>query len=107
MIDWYLSLQRASAKQRLWAIAMLALLWLGFTQQWHNLHDDLGIARWMAWVSVAGAVLFTPMLLIVLVGGRVPRSLARNHGSLHKTIPQIHAEIRREQQERENGSQRF
>ncbi|MBS0431973.1 MAG: hypothetical protein JSS21_06165 [Proteobacteria bacterium] len=107
MIDWYLSLRRASVKHRLWALAVLVLCWLGTIQQWHNLHADLAIARWLARADVVGAVFLTPMLLVILFGGRVPRALIRDSSSLRKTIPQIHSEIRREHQERENRSRWF
>lgn len=107
MIGWYASLQRASAKQRLWATCVLALFWIGALQQWHNLHDDLAVARWMAWITLGVAVLFTPAFLVVLLGGRVPRFLARSPESLRRGVPHIHSEIHREHQDRENDSRRF
>lgn len=107
MIDWYLSLSRATWKDRIFAAAFAALLLFDLKSEWAALHDDLAIARWIAWSMVAGVVIFMPGILVVLLGGRVPRSFARLPGSLRKTLPQIHADIRHEREHRERHSREF
>src|SRR5690348_7306143 len=106
MIDWYLSLQRATWKHRLFAVLFAALLLFNLKTEWKDLHDDLLVARWIAWFMVAGVVIVMPGILLVLLGGRVPRSFARP-GSLRKTLPQIHADIQRELEPRERNSRKF
>jgi|GEM_PF-3033299 cytochrome bd-type quinol oxidase subunit 1 len=107
MIDWYLSLPRATWRHRLFAVLFAGVLLVNLISQWHNLHDDLAIARWVAWSMVAGVVIFMPAMLLILVCGRVPRGLARIPGSLNKTFPQIREDIEREHGERERNSRRF
>ena len=108
MIDWYLNLPRASWKQRLCALLLLVLCWFDFAREWNDLHNDLAIARWIAWTMIAGAVLLTPTCLLVLVCGRAPRWFAfARPGRLTKTLPQIHGEIKQEHAERERAARRF
>ena len=107
MIDWYLSLPRATWKDRLFAVLFAAVLLLDLHSQWPNLHDDVAVARLVAWSMVASAVIFMPAMLLILVCGRVPRSLARIPGSFHKTFPEMRADIRREHEERERSSREF
>jgi hypothetical protein len=107
MLDWYLSLQHANWKHRLWAALFLGAMLFNLGNGWSNLHSDLAIARWIAWSMVLGVVLFAPGCLLVLLAGRVPRSFARIPGSLKKTLPEINAEIRRGHEERERNSRRF
>ncbi|TAN04832.1 MAG: hypothetical protein EPN36_07260 [Rhodanobacteraceae bacterium] len=107
MIDWVLTLPRATWRQRLWALLWLVLVCFNFAQEWNNLHADLAIARWVAWAMVVGTIFFTPVSLLVLVSNRAPRWFGFRSGSLTKTLPQIHAEIRHEHAERERNSRRF
>ncbi len=107
MADWYLNLPRASRKQRLWALLLLVVCWFDFAREWNDLHNDLAIARWIAWMMIAGAVLLTPTCLLVFVCGRAPRWFGFRPGSLTKTIPQIHEEIKCEHAARERNSRRF
>ncbi|HEY3519626.1 MAG TPA: hypothetical protein VGK80_01135 [Rhodanobacteraceae bacterium] len=107
MIDWYFSLPRTTGRQRLWALLLLVACWLDFAHVWSDLHDDLAIVRWIAWMMIAGAVLLTPMCLMVLLCGRAPRWFVSRPGSLSKTLPQIHEGFKREHAERERNSRRF
>jgi hypothetical protein len=107
MIDWYLSLPGATWRQRLWALLLLVVCWFNVAQEWADLHDDLAIARWIAWVMIAGAVLLIPMCLFVLLCGRAARSFGFRPGSVTQTLPQIHDEIKQEHSERERNSRRF
>jgi len=107
MLDWYLSLQRATWKHRLWALLFLAVILSNLGNEWANLNDGLAVARWIAWSMVVAAILLAPACLLVLLAGRVPRSFARFPASLKKTLPEINAEIRLEHEERERNSRRF
>lgn len=107
MIDWLLSLPSASWKQRLWALLLLLLVWLNVANEWSGLHADVAIAHWIAWLTMAAAILLTPICLLVLLGNRAPRWFVGRPGSLGKTLPQIHGEIKREHEARERNSRPF
>ena len=107
MIDWLLSLPRATWQQRLWALLLSVLAWANLANEWKNLHAGLAVAHWIAWFTVAAAIFVTPMGLLVLLANRSPRWFMGRPGSLTKTLPQIHEEIRREHDERERNSRRF
>jgi hypothetical protein len=107
MIDWLLSLPSASWRQRFWALLLLIVAWSNFVHELGNLRADLAVARWIAWFMVATAILVTPICLLVLLGNRAPRWFMGRPGSLTKALPQIHAEIKREHEERERNSRLF
>lgn len=104
--EWY-AMPRATWKARLWAsLYGLMWVWLVWTQ-WPQLHADLAIARWIAWSFVVIAVVFLPPLLIIVVFGRVPRFYQYFGWHLSKTVPQIRADIDKEQQERDERPRRL
>lgn len=105
MTDWLLSLPRATRRQRFMALLLLIVYWFNCANAWGNLHADLAIVRWFAWVVVAAAIFATPICLLVILGNRTPRWFLS--GSLERTLPQIHAEIQHEHEERERNSRRF
>ncbi|HVU83059.1 MAG TPA: hypothetical protein VHD89_13745 [Rhodanobacteraceae bacterium] len=107
MIDWLLSLPRATWRQRFWALLLLLLVWFNAASEWSNLHAGLAVAHWIAWFTVAAAIFATPLCLLVLPGNRAPCWFGIRSGSLTKTLPQIHEEIRFEHEERERNSRRF
>lgn len=107
MIDWLLLLPRATWRQRFWALLLLLVFWLNVANEWTNLHAGLAFARWIAWFTVAAVIFVTPLCLLVLLGNRAPRWFGIRPGSLTKTLPQIHEEIRFEHEERERNSRRF
>lgn len=107
MIDWLLPLPRATWRQRFWALLLLLPVWFNLANEWSNLRAGLAVARWIAWCTVAAAIFITPLCLLVLLGNRAPRWFRIRSGSLTKTLPQVHEEIRREHEERERNSRRF
>lgn len=107
MVGWLLSLPRATWRQRFCALLLLFLGWLNVANTWNDLHAGLVVARWIAWFTVAAAAFVTPICLLVLLSNRAPRWFGIRPGSLTKTLPQIHAGIRLEHEERERNSRRF
>ncbi len=102
-----LSLPRASWKVRL-VFAVLSAVVINVTvQQWSHRHDDLAIARWIAWFFIVSGVFYLPSMLVVVIFGRLPKSYARMSGKWNKTLPQIHADIAREQQEQRERSRQL
>ena len=99
-----LALPRASWKVRLLFTILAAVFICLIVQQWPHRQDDLAIARWMAWLFIVIGVFNLPRILVVVVLGRLPKVYARMSGSLNKTLPQIHADIAREQQEQRERS---
>ncbi|WEN14067.1 hypothetical protein PY254_12560 [Rhodanobacter sp. AS-Z3] len=99
-----LSLPRASWKVRLafflWSALIISLIF----QQWEHLHDDLALARWIAWFIVVGGVLYLPSLMMVVLFGRVPKLYQNLFKGLSRTLPQIHADFEREQQQQRDRS---
>ena len=102
-----LSLPRISWKVRLVFVALSAVVISVSIQQWSHRHDDLAIARWIAWFFIAGCMFHLPRMLVVVVFGRLPKVYARVPGRWIKTLPQIHADIAREQQEQRDRSREF
>ena len=102
-----LSLPRASWKVRLVFAVLLAVVINVTVQQWPLRHDDLAIARWIAWFFIVSGVFYFPSMLVVVISGRLPKMYARMSGKWNKTLPQIHADIAREQQEQREGSSEF
>jgi hypothetical protein len=99
-----LTLPRASWKVRL-VFAVLAAIYIGLIgQQWPHRHDDLAIARWMAWLLIISCVFYLPNMLVVVAFGRLPKVYARISRGWNRTLPQIHADIAREQQEQRERS---
>jgi hypothetical protein len=94
-----LSLPRVSWKTRLLFIVFSAITIKVTMQQWPHRHDDLAIARWMAWFFIVASVFYLPRMLVVVVLGRLPKAYAGMAGRWNKTLPQIHADIAREQKE--------
>jgi hypothetical protein len=94
-----LSLPRASWKIRLLFALLAAVTISVMTQQWPHRHDDLAIARWLAWIFIVGSVFYLPRILVVVVFGRLPKVYAGMSGRWNRTLPQIHADFAREQQE--------
>ncbi|MEO6800254.1 MAG: hypothetical protein ABI178_09980 [Rhodanobacter sp.] len=86
---------------------LAAVLIFGMLQQWPHRHDDLAIARWMAWFIMVISVLILPRVLVVAVFGRLPRVYARMPAKWNKTLPQVHADLAREQQEQRERSREF
>jgi len=104
MFDRLLSLPHASWKARALALLMTSMEVLIAWQQWPHRHDDLAIARWIAWFFLVSVPLLLPSLLVVCVFGRLPKTWQHFPGRLGKTLPQIHAGIAREQQEQRERS---
>jgi hypothetical protein len=99
-----LSLPRASWKVRLVFAALAAMfIWL-IVQQWPHRHDDLAPARWMVWFYIVSGFMYLPRMLVVVVLGRLPRVYAGMWRSWNRTLPQIHADFAREQQEQRERS---
>jgi hypothetical protein len=102
-----LSLPRASWKIRL-IFVLLSVTIIGLlVQQWPHRHDELAIARWVAWFSIFSVVFNLPRMLVVVLFGRLPKLYASMPGRWNKTLPQIHADIAREQQEQRKRSREF
>ena len=102
-----LSLPRVSWKVRL-VFSALSILVIGVAiQQWSHRHDDLAIARWIAWFFLASCIFYVPRMLVVVVFGRLPKVYARMPGSWNKTLPQIRADIARGQQKQRGRSREF
>ncbi|GAB2550718.1 hypothetical protein [Rhodanobacter koreensis] len=99
-----LALPHASWKVRLLFMALAAVFICLIAQQWPHRQDDLAIARWMAWFFIVMGVFSLPRMLVVVVFGRLPKVYARMSGNLNRTLPQIHADIAREQQEQRERS---
>jgi L-cystine uptake protein TcyP (sodium:dicarboxylate symporter family) len=99
-----LSLPRTSWKVRL-VFAVLTAVVMGVAiQQWPHRHDDLAVTRWIAWFILVSCLFYLPRMLVVVVFGRLPEVYARMTGRWNKTLPQIHADIAREQQEQRDRS---
>ena len=101
------SLPRTSWKVRLVFAVLATVLISTIVQQWPHHHDDLAIARWMAWFTVIGSAYCLPRMLVVVLFGRLPKVYARMSKSWHKTLPQVHADIAQEQQEQRDRSRKF
>ena len=99
-----LSLPRASWKVRLVFAVLTAMLVGVAIQQWSHRHDDLAIARWIAWLFVAIGIFNLPRMLVVVVFGRLLKVYARMPGSWNKTLPQIRTDAALEQQEQRERS---
>ncbi|MEP6897869.1 MAG: hypothetical protein ABI870_05010 [Rhodanobacter sp.] len=94
-----LSLPRVSWRIRL-LFVVFSVITINLTvQQWPHRHDDLAIARWIAWFLVVTCIFYLPRMLVVVFLGRLPEAYAGMAGRLNKTLPQIHADIAREQKE--------
>ncbi len=98
------SLPPASWRARLafflWLVLVISLM----VQQWPHRQDDLAIARWIAWFFLVSGVFYLPNLMVVTLCGRVPKVYQRMFKGLNKTLPQVHADLAREQQgERESS----
>lgn len=104
---WLYSLPRATRWARFWALffvlVVLSMVW----QQWPHLHDDLAIAQWIAWFFVLIAILYLPRLLVIVIFGRVPRVYQHLGRRLFKTIPEIHKDIAKDIEERNERSRRL
>ena len=101
MMSYLLSLPRASWKARVVAVLAAVLLITQIVQQYSHLHDDLAIARWVAWCLSVSAIWLLHLVLIVCLVGRMPKVFRRR--ALNRTLPQIRADIAeelREQRER-------
>ncbi|WP_426699933.1 hypothetical protein ACPPVV_11000 [Rhodanobacter sp. Col0626] len=99
-----LSLPRASWKTRLAFCLWLALVISLMVQQWPHRHDDLAIARWIAWFFLVSGVLYLPKLMVVVLFGRLPKVYQHMFKGLNRTLPQIHADFAREQREQRERS---
>ncbi|MHB1271568.1 MAG: hypothetical protein ACYCZD_02155 [Rhodanobacter sp.] len=99
-----LALPRASWKIRLAFVLWSALVISLMLEQWPHRHDDLAIARWIAWFFLVSGVLYLPKLMAVVLFGRLPKVYLRMFRGLNRTLPQIHADIAREQQEQRERS---
>lgn len=95
MYAWFLKLPHASVKARILAIFMVLLSAFNAWHAWPNLYDDLTIARWMAWFTLCVALVLLPMLLVISLGGRMPKTFARRiPGALRMSPRELHAAIR-------------
>ena len=99
-----LSLPHASWKARLGFSLWTALVVVMMFQQWPHLHDDLALARWVAWLTLFGGLLYLPTLLVVVLFGRVPKIYQRMFKGLNRTLPQIHADFEHEQRQQRERS---
>jgi len=95
-----LSLPRASWKTRLAFVLLSAMVISVMLQQWPHRHDDLAIARWVAWIFTASGVFYLPRMLVIVVFGRLPKIYAQMSVCWNKTLRQIHADVARGQQKR-------
>lgn len=92
---------RASWKQRLLAAVFAAVFVGEFVAQWAHRHDDLLLARGIAWFFIVSGFWFGAQFLVVVVLGRVPRACAllfHRPQYLKMTFSQIHRDIARERQ---------
>ncbi|WP_161805610.1 hypothetical protein [Frateuria defendens] len=99
-----LLLPRASWKMRLLAGVVAIVVVASAVSQWPHRHDELAIARWMAWFNLAVGAFLLTQSLIVCVLGRVPRSAPWRGDHLRKTLPEIHAEFVAEREARRRNS---
>jgi hypothetical protein len=99
-----LSLPRASWKIRLLFALLAAVTIILMMQQWPHRHDDLALARWLAWLFIVGGVFYLQGILVVVAFGRLPKAYAGMSGRWNRTLPQIHADFAREQQEKRERS---
>jgi polyferredoxin len=96
VINYFLSLPRASWWVRLlFLVVAIPFIFMAVTQ-WPNLHDNLTIVRWYSRIIVAIAIAELPWMFIVAVFGRLPRGYSRMFGNLHKNISQIHDDLKEE-----------
>lgn len=102
-----LSLPRASWKARMAGLLGLAVVVSLMVQQWPHRHDDLAIARWIAWSFLVIGVLYLPKLLAGVLFGRLPKAYQHMFKGLNRTLPQIHADFAREQREQREKSRKF
>jgi hypothetical protein len=104
MMSYFLSLPRASWKARV--VAAIVIVWLvaDLVHQWQHRHDDLAVARWISWGSLIGDTWLLWLAFTVCILGRMPKVLRRLPGGLNRTLPQIHAEIAKEIQEKRDRS---
>ena len=92
---------RASRKQRLLATVLAAIFLVGLVQQWPHRHDDLAVARWMAWFFVVNGCWFGTQALAVVLAGRLTgtyASIFHRAPFMRMTLPQMHRHIARERQ---------
>ena len=95
MYAWFLKLPRASSRARLLAAFMALFAIMGVCQAWPNLRADLAIARWIAWSSVLIGLVWLPMLLLISLAGRMPKTLARRiPDALHMSLGELHGAIK-------------
>ncbi len=99
-----LALPRVSWKIRLAFVMWSALVISLMLEQWSHRQDGLAIARWIAWFFLVSGVLSLPKLMAVVLFGRLPKVYQRMFRGLNRTLPQIHADIAREQQEQRERS---
>jgi hypothetical protein len=99
-----LSLPRASWKVRLVFAALAAMFICVIVTQWPHRQDDLAIARWMAWILIVSGAFYLPRMLAVVAFGRLPKVYAGMSRGWNRTLPQIHADMAREQQEQRERS---
>jgi hypothetical protein len=103
MMSYLLSLQRASWKWRVVALVVIVIEIFQLRAGWTYLHDDLALVRWYGWsLLLTGLWVFCEVFVVGALG-RLPKSLTRR-GGLNRTLPQIHADIAKEQQEQREKS---
>jgi uncharacterized membrane protein len=107
MMSYLLSLQRASWKWRVVAFIVMVMTISQLRTGWAYLHDDLALVHWYGWsLLFPGVWIFCDAFVVALVG-RLPKSLLRRPGGLSRTLPQIHADIAKEQLEQREKSRQL
>lgn len=98
------TLPRASWKARLFILVLMAFPIFMAVDQWPNLHNNLTVVRWYAWINEFISLNCLWLMLPVVVFGRVPRSISRLPRALTQTFGQTRAEIAAESKERRDRS---
>ena len=93
MTSYFLSLRGVTRKVRIVAVVLAAISIQMLWQAWPHRHDDLAVARWLAWSQLAGNVCGLSLSAVVALLGRMPRSFEGWPGGLRRSPARIHADI--------------
>ena len=107
MMSYLLSLQRAPWKWRVVAFIVMIMTIFQLRTSWTYLHDDLSLVRWYGGSLFLTGLWIFCLAFVVSVVGRLPKSLLRRPGGLNRTLPQIHADIAKEQREQREKSRQL
>lgn len=93
MASCFLFLLGATGKARIVAVVLAALCIQMLWQAWPHPHDDLAVARWLAWPQLAGNACGLSLSAVVALLDRMPRSLEGWPGGLRRSPARIHADV--------------